>query len=583
MGIPFYFGEIIAKSPASKRFNIVADKLPKTCSRFFLDFNSIIHPCSAQAVAKLSKEVEVDDSLYNQIFSSITNYTINLIDIVNPSDLVYIAIDGVAPRAKMHQQRKRRYLSAQRNKQITQFKLKNGIPNTKWDSNCITPGTEFMRKLDIYLETTFKDMVSDRFPDLKSIVVSGSSEPGEGEHKMIHYIKKHQEMVCDVIYGLDADLIMLALTTHSSSIVLMRESQDFGSLSSNSNTPFKYLVVENLRESVCDRLQKNNKTQQTVELDTNQLINDYVFMCFMLGNDFIPSLSFLKIKEGAVDVLLDCYHETCGNDGLVQHPTEGNEVYTINLGSLTKFISALKKQEDDLMVEVIDRYMRATPKPQRNFNTILQNIKYHNPKMTLKEVQDRAVREFSFDLEEYPLRNKMQVDIDPSNDKKWRNAYYHYIFGSHALETVHEACNEYVQGLLWTANYYFDQSACQSWYYHYHYAPCASDLQKYLMSLEDGSIQTQKNNLLQASKSEDEMNYDPAHLQLLLVLPPDSLELLPFHLRPIMTNFALGCVRFYPVDFRVQTFLKHKMWECTPLIPNIDVQLVIQQLHDQQN
>ena len=115
MGIPFYFGEIIAKSPISKRYNIVADSLTKPCSRFFLDFNSIIHPCSAQVVARLGKTQEVNDQLYRTIFDNIADYTCKLIDIAQPSDLVYIAIDGVAPRAKMHQQRKRRFLSAQRN------------------------------------------------------------------------------------------------------------------------------------------------------------------------------------------------------------------------------------------------------------------------------------------------------------------------------------------------------------------------------------------------------------------------------------------------------------------------------------
>lgn len=580
MGIPFYFGEIISKSPAAKRFNMIADKLPKPCSRFFLDFNSIIHPCSAQTVAKLNKEVVVGESLYSQIFENIADYTMKLIDIAQPKDMVYIAVDGVAPRAKMHQQRKRRYLSSQRNKHISQFKKRHGIPDTKWDSNCITPGTEFMHELDIYLSTTFTEMVSTRFPSLQTLVVSGSSEPGEGEHKMIHYIKQNQDMECDVIYGLDADLIMLSLTTHSQDIVLMREAQDFGHLASHNRVPFKYLVIDHLRESIYERLRPNVSNAPNTPEDMVNIINDYVFMCFMLGNDFIPSMSFLKIKEGAVDILIDTYHEACDGSTLVQSPT-GTTAYGVNLDALVRFISTIKKREDALMSEVVEHYKRALPKPQRNFNTIIHNIKQHNQNMTHKEVQDRAVREFSFDLEEFPLRNKMLVELDPCNDKKWRNSYYQHIFGSHSLETVHDACTEYLQGLLWTSNYYFDRSACTEWYYHYHYAPCASDLHKYIVSISNDTIVNEKQTLMHTPANTDDLSYDPAHLQLLLVLPPDSLELLPLHLRPFMTNFMLGCVRFYPRDFRVQTFLKHKMWECTPLIPNIDVSLITQQLKTQ--
>lgn len=580
MGIPFYFGEIIAKCPVNKRFHIVADKLSGQCSRFFMDFNSIIHPCSAQVVAKLNREPEVGDALYNSIFDNIARYTINLIDIAQPSDIVYIAIDGVAPRGKMHQQRKRRYLSAQRNKQITQFKARHGIQNTKWDSNCITPGTEFMEKLDVYLSTTFRDIVATKFPSLKQLVVSGSNEPGEGEHKMIHYIKKNHTLACDVIYGLDADLIMLSLTTHTSNIILMRESQDFGPLASSQRVPFKYLVINHLRDSIVERL--STIKPEDMHNPVN-MINDYVFMCFLLGNDFIPALSFLKIKDGAVDVLIDTYKETCAESSLIQQnastSSSQQEVsYCINFEALTNFVGCLKRKEDALMSKVVEHYNNALPKPQRNFNTIIQNIKYHNPRLSLNEVNEKAVREFSFDLDEYALRNKFVVDIDPTNDKKWRNSYYHYVFDSNALETINDACKEYFQGLLWTANYYFDQSACQQWYYHYHFAPCASDVHKYMLSIDNNRCEHEKAKLKQAETMETDFN--PAHLQLLLVLPPDSLELLPLHLRPIMTNFSLGCVRFYPKDFRVQTYLKHKTWECTPLIPQIDVEAIKQQLRN---
>jgi 5'-3' exonuclease len=598
MGIPFYFGEIIAKSPVSKRYNIVADALKKPCSRFFLDFNSIIHPCSAQVVARLGKAQEVNDQLYRTIFDNIADYTIKLIDIAQPTELVYIAIDGVAPRAKMHQQRKRRFLSAQRNIAISGFKAKHNIPDTKWDSNAITPGTDFMKKLDTYLTTHFNDVIKTKYPSLQQFIVSGSSEAGEGEHKMMHYIKKHnqhnqhnqhsQDMgACDIVYGLDADLIMLSLMSEGSDIVLMRESQDFGKMQSANKVPFKYLDINNLREGILETMDKDND-QATNPLS---LVNDYVFMCYLLGNDFIPSLSFLKIKEGAVDVLIDCYREA-----MSQLPERHNIVIvgssssnsnsisskcSINFDAFVAFMTAIKSKEDELMQIAMDHYNNAVPRPFKNFNTILHNIKTYNPQLTHKEVQERAVREFSMDLEEYPLRNKFMVEIEPTKDKKWRNTYYHYIFGSNSMETIRQACSKYVEGMLWTTNYYFDQSASQEWYYHHHYAPSASDLVKYLMSQTQETLDTRKNDL--QSVSIDESSASSASsasiqssqlLQLLLVLPPQSKALLPQHLQCIMTDISYGCLHYYPKDFKVMTFLKNKMWECTPLVPNIDVELI---------
>ena len=569
MGIPFYFGEIISKSHISKRFNIVVDKLPSKCSRFFLDFNSIIHPCSAQVVSKLNQRVDVNEALYSKIFDNIASYTLKLIDITQPTDCLYIAIDGIAPRAKMHQQRKRRFLSAQRNKAISTFKARHRIPDTQWDSNCITPGTDFMLKLDNYLITEFKDVVRTKYPTLKNFIVSGSNEIGEGEHKMIHYIKKNKidlDNGGDVIYGLDADLIMLSLTTEDRSIVLMRESQDFGQNQSPNKLPFKYLDINSLRNGIYDTL--GLKSQQTV-------INDYVFMCYLLGNDFIPALSFLKIKEGAVDLLVECYKEVINNrdDSIVY---KENNKYNVNISLLTNLMFALRNKEDEMFSYVIENYNNALPRPQKNFNTIMQNIKNYNPQLTTKEIQEKAVREFSLDLEEYPLRNKYLVDMNPKTDKKWRNTYYHYIFGSNSIDSIKGICKKYLEGMLWITNYYFDLSASHEWYYHYHYAPCVSDLHKYLMSFDEETLSKIKQELqLDEDKLlKEQTNFNLAHLQLLLVLPPQSKSLLPSYLQPLMTDYNYGCLHCYPSDFKVMTFLKNKMWECTPLIPNIDIEQV---------
>lgn len=582
MGIPFYFGEIISKSPINKRFNIVSDKLPSKCSRFFLDFNSIIHPCSAQVVSKLDKKVEVNDVLYNNIFCSIATYTMKLIDIVQPTETMFIAIDGIAPRAKMHQQRKRRFLSAQRNKAISAFKAKHNIPDTKWDSNCITPGTDFMLKLDNYLSVEFKSVIQSKYPNLKNIIISGSNEYGEGEHKMIHYIKQNKlNQGGDVIYGLDADLIMLSLTTKSNDIVLMRESQDFGQNQSPNKLPFKYLIISHLREAISDTIlthtiSSNDGIDDNVK---NCVINDYVFMCYLLGNDFIPSLSFLKIKEGAVDVLLDCYKETVFTKPLSTKNyllCESDNSYIINLEMLIKFIQSLRKKEDEMMSYVIENYNNALPRPQKNFNTIIHNIRSYNPQLTQKEVQDRAVKEFSMDFEEYPLRNKYLLDLNPKTDKKWRNTYYHYIFGSNSIDTIRNICTKYIEGLLWITNYYFDLSASHEWYYPYDFAPCASDLVKYLMSLDNELFDVIKDDLKLSEKilQEDKNNLNLSHLQLLLVLPPQSKELLPPNLQVLMSNYTYNCLHYYPTDFKVMTFLKNKMWECSPIIPNIDIENV---------
>lgn len=117
--------------------------------------------------------------------------------LVRPQKVLYLAVDGVAPRAKMNQQRSRRFRSA-KDAEVTASEilarsalkgnreLPSDILASRFDSNCITPGTDFMLKLSLALQrwVEFK-MTSDPFwKDGASVIVSGPDVPGEGEHKV---------------------------------------------------------------------------------------------------------------------------------------------------------------------------------------------------------------------------------------------------------------------------------------------------------------------------------------------------------------------------------------------------------------
>ena len=173
---------------------------------------------------------------------------------VKPKKLFFIAVDGVAPRAKMNQQRSRRFRSAKEAREVRGRAERKGgkLPGGKaFDSNCITPGictpfhrppqsliligTVFMAKLSEQLKYFVNKKISED-PSWQEcqVILSGHDVPGEGEHKIMEYIRRSRAQpeynpnTRHCLYGLDADLIMLGLLSHDPHFCLLREEVKFG-------------------------------------------------------------------------------------------------------------------------------------------------------------------------------------------------------------------------------------------------------------------------------------------------------------------------------------------------------------------
>jgi len=541
MGIPFYFAQIIKQYP-----NIILDKV-RGCNRLFIDFNAIIHTCSAVVISK--KPVDYTNL---DIFNEVIKYTMTIANICKPTDLLYLGVDGVAPLAKIQQQRRRRYLSAYRNTLINDFKKKNNLPVSNWDSNCITPGTSFMIALDSFLTNYLKE---NKFPF--QVILSGHTEKGEGEHKIIKYIKDNsQKDFSDVVLGLDADLIMLSLGCNKSNIYLMRESEEFGKNVTNkmSDTTkqlfFKYVDIDALRQRVSQFLYGNESANISY-------MYDYIFICMMCGNDFIPSMSFLKLKNGALDILCDAYKKIFnqvnqGNPDVLQHLVENKEgTYVINHSFFVKMLDLFTKQEDNCMKEIIEHHSNFTFNPHRRFNSKLER--------------------FIYEYESIPLINRFPDVIKPHTDSNWRMNYYHYLFGSHSTEIMKNATMNYIEGLLWTTNYYFNMSCDNLWFYEYDYSPCVTDLYKYTFSIEADKFKKFQLVLLKTKPNEIEINSDA---QMLMVLPPQSIDIIPNEFKGFYTDINSGCVHFFPTQFKLSTFLKTQTWECIPILPKVNLKVI---------
>ena len=142
MGVPKFFRWLTERFPQVTRQISAARKDTDYVDNFYLDMNGIIHTCTHGDAIRPGEDLD-EEEMIRRIFE----YTERLIRIAKPRKVLYLAIDGVAPRAKMNQQRSRRYRAPRELAQQAAKDARNGKPapsGPAFDSNCITPGTDFL-------------------------------------------------------------------------------------------------------------------------------------------------------------------------------------------------------------------------------------------------------------------------------------------------------------------------------------------------------------------------------------------------------------------------------------------------------
>ncbi|KAJ1721906.1 exonuclease II Exo2 [Coemansia erecta] len=253
-----------------------------TVHSLFIDLNSTLH----QSSRINDGDVSSVSTAINKIFKR-----------VKPQRLLYIAIDGVPPRIKEHLQRQRR------SKNIGGTAA-DGKPEKAFSSYMITPGTEWMRSVEQHMVKYIEErrMTSPRWKDIK-IIFSGSGDPGEGEQKIMNYLRSQasrDEEHC--VWSSDADSILLSLATHVPNITVVNCNSDV------ETGQFYAVSIDRLAKQMA--LKYSGSTYEKLSrLRQNQTVDDLVFMSFFFGNDFLPSRPFVKVDSDAscVDSLWSMY------------------------------------------------------------------------------------------------------------------------------------------------------------------------------------------------------------------------------------------------------------------------------------
>ncbi|RZC39325.1 5'-3' exoribonuclease 1 like, partial [Asbolus verrucosus] len=578
MGVPKFFRYISERYPCLSEF--VKEYQIPIFDNLYLDMNGIIHMCSHPDDNNPHFRITEE-----KIFADIFHYIEVLFRMIKPQKVFFMAVDGVAPRAKMNQQRGRRFRSAKDAEKLEKEALRKGetLPEVgRFDSNCITPGTEFMARLHEQLKYFVVNKIStDKMWKKCKVILSGHETPGEGEHKIMDYIRYlrsqpgYDPNTRHCLYGLDADLIMLGLCTHEPHFSLLREEVKFGKKSKRTNVPeeirFYLLHLSLMREYLeleFASLKEKLKSEK-LKFDIEKIIDDWILMGFLVGNDFIPNLPNLHIANGALPVLYEAYIEVLPTlDGYI------NEAGTLNLERFEKFMKKLAEIDVKNFEEIQDDLQYMQMKTGRKHPGHVPNHCKPNKNEDDETGYQDEIRSKSMDPALAQLiqkTNDLDVDSEEESEKSsnedeafksYKDEYYRskMEFQKVTPEVMRDQAEGYVRAIQWNLHYYYDGVCSWSWFYPHHYSPYISDIKGF----SDLKIEFELGKPFKPYE------------QLLAVLPPASKNFLPKCYHHLMTDDNSVIKGYYPEEFQTDLNGKRQEWEAVVLVPFIDENVLLE-------
>ncbi len=454
------------------------------------------------------------------------------------------------------------------------------------------------------------------------MIVSDASIPGEGEHKLMEFIRNQRMQpgydpnTSHCIFGLDADLIMLSMVTHELRFSVLREMVtqtyntckrcnkaghmlrdctagleyvprvDGNGYSSTVVQQFQFLDIPTLKEYLEFDMKPLNADRMSFAWDIERACDDFVLICFLVGNDFLPHLPAMEIREGAIDVMMACYRDML--------PTLGGYLAkdgNIEFSRLGKLMKRFAELEDDILLRRADdaaRYLANQEKLNQEKNNSSNNNNNNNGgksdstgglnldipgvAVTSADVEAEIKR-----LKEAKLRTVGAAELVEEQEKVnyghagWEDRYFRIKFGrpegSQDKEFVREVAHSFVDGMVWVLQYYFQGCIDWAWFYPYHYPPTSACLAN---SVDWDTF------VPRIAKRGSTQPFTPLQ-QLMAVLPSGSAWCLPKAYADLMTNPTSPLLKYYPLEFAqdAEGLVPQQLYKAVALLPFIDAEELI--------
>lgn len=597
-----------------------SNRVPYVFDNFYIDMNGILHDCAhGQTLGTIPRNSD-------DVFENLQNYLDRLLFSVNPQKTLFLSVDGVAPRAKVKEQRGRRFRAGMEEEDIKQIEsqLKRDMiaegfefppdvdePEESFNAMNIFPGTQFMKDLRVFLDYYIAKTLQTH-PALHNlnVVVSDSDVPGEGEHKIMEFIRSQRTQPdyspsqSHIIHGLDADLSMLALSSHEPNFFILVEQlfsarcaicgatdhstrqcaqlprKKFGASRKDDrfyHRPLQVIRIATLREYL-DLEMRPVVPQMRMRYDLERVIDDYVFLCIFVGNDFLPSLPLLDIREGAVTMLLNIYRRLLPtwNDYIIR---PGGEINYMQVQTLMREVY---ENERNILrrKRLFGKYTVGNlQRPSEKDESAKEMEMGEEDSVTLvnlfiKTMVDSVAKsgnknvDYVKTIQVFDLRLRQLVkqyfDNVPKNDvdysqANWADDYYRKKMGIEPMDhvSIERVCQEYMLGLSWIMQYYCKGCVSWDWFYPQHYAPLLRDLS----AMNNVTVSFVKGKPI-------------SKLEAMIATRTPFTSILPPQLEQLVAAPGSKLAPFYPRNFTVDGNGKRARWMGVARVPLLDFDLL---------
>jgi 5'-3' exonuclease len=533
MGIPSFYRHLCRRYP-----RLIGAGAGRPAEWLCLDFNCAMYHVLRKLPAGSGPVWEAG------FRAAICDYMRTLVTVARPTQGVYVSCDGVVCAAKRRQQRLRRFKgpwtaqaeAAVRSGAVVTVDLEGEVvagelasAGPAWDSTALTPGTVFMDALGADLQAAGRALATE---SRLEVIVSTTAEPGEGEHKLLAAMRARRPRSC-TIYGLDADLILLALLLDAETgcdVALLREAQEFegGRGGRDSEGGFRHLNVRALGNALVG-------IEGGVSARAAR-ISDYVATMSLLGNDFLPRSLTRTVRDDGIPGLLDVLRrEVWSARQSVVCPVTGRLLRS----GVAAVVRTWASSEEADMLRAVDGALA-----ERGSRGRVAAGKEGDP-------AEEEVAAWQALPARWCALGRLKSVKTGGLLPRWRSVVREdWRAGADA--------RGYLEGLAWVWDYYSGRTpVCQGWVYDQHLPPLWGDV---LAGLEAGA-----ETYLEAPTVRWAEGLTP-WIHLLAVLPAASA-------RRLLPAAKLGLLEtapwYWPTEWSLFDVGRTQMWECEPVLPLI--------------